>query len=97
MREHSPGDAGRGGPEEAIRELLINAVLHRAYDVGNMPTLFYWYSDHVEILNPGGLFGTLTADKFGKRTSYRNEVLAEAMKGFGYVLVCRRTLAVVPL
>jgi ATP-dependent DNA helicase RecG len=93
----APGEEVPDYPEEAIRELLINAVLHRAYDVGNMPTLFYWYSDHVEILNPGGLFGELTADKFGKRTSYRNEVLAEAMKGFGYVLVCRRTLAVVPL
>jgi ATP-dependent DNA helicase RecG len=64
---------------------VINAVLHRAYDVGNMPSLFYWYSDHVEILNPGGLFGELTAEKFGARTAYRNEVLAEAMKAFGYV------------
>ena len=72
-------------PEEAIRELLINVVLHRAYDVGNMPSLFYWYSDHVEILNPGGLFGTLLPERFGFETSYRNEVLAEAMKGFGYV------------
>jgi ATP-dependent DNA helicase RecG len=72
-------------PEEALRELVINAVLHRAYDVGNMPSLFYWYSDRVEIRNPGGLFGDLTADKFGLDTSYRNEVLAEAMRGFGYV------------
>ena len=72
-------------PKEAIRELVINAVLHRAYDVGNMPSLFYWYSDHVEILNPGGLFGELTAERFGSRTAYRNEVLAEAMKAFGYV------------
>jgi len=72
-------------PEEAIRELVINAVLHRAYDVGSMPTLFYWYSDHVEILNPGGLFGEVTAEKFGTKTAYRNEVLAEALKAFGYV------------
>ena len=72
-------------PEEALRELVINAVLHRAYDAWNMPSLFYWYPDHVEILNPGGLFGDLTPEKFGARTSYRNEVLAEAMKGFGYV------------
>ncbi len=72
-------------PEEAIRELVINAVLHRAYDVGNRPSLFYFYSDHVEILNPGGLFGGLTPELFGFETAYRNEVLAEAMKAFGYV------------
>ena len=72
-------------PEEAIRELVINAILHRAYDVGNVPSLFYWYSDHVEIRNPGGLHGEVTPDKFGTATAYRNEVLAEAMKAFGYV------------
>ncbi len=72
-------------PEEAIRELVINAILHREYDVGNSPIQFYWYSDHVEILNPGGLFGRLTTENFGKKTSYRNEVLAEAMRAFGYV------------
>lgn len=72
-------------PEEAIRELVINAVLHRAYDAQNRPSLFYWYSDHVEILNPGGLFGGLRPDRFGFETAYRNEVLAEAMKAFGYV------------
>ena len=72
-------------PEAAIRELVINAVLHRAYDVGSSPIQFCWYSDHVEILNPGGLFGELTADEFGRKTAYRNEVLAEAMKAFGYV------------
>ena len=72
-------------PEEAIRELVINAILHRSYEVGNSPSLFYWYSDHVEILNPGCLFGDLTADLFGTKTAYRNEVLAEAMKAFGYV------------
>ena len=87
-------------PEEAIRELVINAVLHRAYDVGNAPSLFYWYSDHVEVLNPGGLYGELTADLFGTKTTYRNEVLAEALKAFGYVHkfgsgvpTVRRTLA----
>lgn len=85
---------------EAIRELVINAILHRAYDVGNSPSLFYWYSDHIEVLNPGGLFGDLTADLFGTKTTYRNEVLAEAMKAFGYVHkfgtgvpTVRRTLA----
>ena len=72
-------------PEEAIRELLINSILHRAYDVGSSPIQFCWYPDHVEILSPGGLFGMLTAENFGTKTAYRNEVLAEAMKAFGYV------------
>ena len=87
-------------PEEALRELLINVILHRAYDAQNTPNLFYWYSDHIEFRNPGELYGRVKPATFGFETAYRNEVLAEAMKGFGYVHkfgtgipTVRRTLA----
>lgn len=71
-------------PEWALRELLMNAVMHRNYD-SNSPIRFYVFSDHVEIQNPGGLYGEATPDNFPTRNSYRNPVIAEAMKSLGFV------------
>jgi ATP-dependent DNA helicase RecG len=71
-------------PEAAVRELILNAVLHRDY-LSNTPARFYWFSDRIEIQNPGGLFGEVTIKSLTGRTSYRNPVIAEAMKTLGYI------------
>ena len=71
-------------PEWALRELLMNAVMHRNYE-SNTPVRFYVFSDHIEILNPGGLYGEATVSNFPTRNSYRNPVIAEAMKSLGFV------------
>ena len=71
-------------PEVAVRELLFNAVLHRDY-AQSAPIRFYWYADRVEILSPGGLYGGVTPETLTRRSGYRNPVIAEAMKGLGYV------------
>ncbi len=71
-------------PEWALRELLMNAVMHRNYD-SNAPIRFYVFSEHIEILSPGGLYGEATRENFPTRNSYRNPVIAEAMKSLGYV------------
>jgi ATP-dependent DNA helicase RecG len=71
-------------PEQAIRELLMNALMHRNYD-SNSPVRFYWFSDHIEIQSPGGLYGEATPENFPNLNSYRNPVIAEAMKTLGYV------------
>ncbi len=71
-------------PEWALRELLMNAVMHRNYD-SNSPIRFYAFIDHIEILNPGGLYGEATRENFPTRNSYRNPVIAEAMKSLGFV------------
>lgn len=71
-------------PEVAFRELMNNAVLHRDYS-SNTPIRFYWFSDRIEIQSPGALFGEVTADNFRRTNSYRNPVIAEAMKSLGYV------------
>lgn len=71
-------------PEWALRELLMNAVMHRNYD-SNTPIRFYVFSDHIEILSPGGLYGEVTSENFPNRNSYRNPVIAEAMKSLGFV------------
>ena len=70
-------------PKAAIRELLLNAVMHRLYE-STAPVRLNWFTDRLEIQNPGGLYGIAPAD-FPHRTGYRNPVIAEAMATLGYV------------
>ncbi|MBI5155537.1 putative DNA binding domain-containing protein [Candidatus Poribacteria bacterium] len=74
-------------PLAALQQLVRNAVLHRTYEASNAPVRVSWYSDRIEILNPGGPFGIVTAQNFGQPgvTDYRNAHLAEVMKNLGYV------------
>ena len=71
-------------PEWALRELFHNAVMHRDY-ASTSPIRFYWFADRIEIQNPGGLYGTVTRETLTRRNSYRNPVIAEALKGMNYV------------
>jgi len=72
-------------PVAAIRELALNAVVHRTYDGTNAPVRINWFRDRVEIQNPGGLYGHVTPENYRRVTDYRNPILAEAMKVLGYV------------
>jgi ATP-dependent DNA helicase RecG len=74
-------------PIAALQQLTRNAVMHRQYDGTNAPVRVTWFSDRVEIQNPGGPFGQVTRENFGRAgiTDYRNPHLAEAMKVLGYV------------
>jgi ATP-dependent DNA helicase RecG len=71
----------------ALRQLAYNAILHRTYEGTNAPVRVTWFSDRVEILNPGGPFGQVTRQNWGQPgvTDYRNPHVAEAMKNLGYV------------
>ncbi len=71
-------------PEWALRELLHNALMHRDY-ASTSPVRFHWFEDRIEILNPGGVDGQVTADSLTRRSSYRNPAIAEALKNLGYV------------
>lgn len=71
-------------PPIAIREIVMNAILHRTYE-STAPTRIYWFSDRIEVQNPGSFYGEVSKANFRTRTSYRNPVLAEALKALGYV------------
>jgi ATP-dependent DNA helicase RecG len=73
-------------PLNAIQQLARNAVLHRSYEGTNSPVKIYWFDDHIEIINPGGPYGSVTAQNFGKPgfSDYRNPQLAAALKVLGY-------------
>lgn len=71
-------------PIVAIRELLLNAIMHRSYE-SNAPVRFYWYDDRIEIQNPGGLYGAASPENFPRQTDYRNPVVSEVLASLGYV------------
>lgn len=71
-------------PRLAVRELVMNAVMHRDY-ASTAPLRITWLNDRLEIQSPGGLYGEASAQNFPSQTSYRNPVIAEALKGLGYV------------
>ena len=71
-------------PFKALRELMMNAVMHRDYQ-SNMPTRLYQYDHHIEIMNPGGLYGQARPENFPHVNDYRNGVVAEMMRTLNYV------------
>jgi len=71
-------------PRVAVRELLMNAVMHRDY-ASTAPLRVTWLNDRIEIQSPGGLYGEASPENFPRQTSYRNPVIAEALKALGYV------------
>ena len=72
-------------PEDALRQVVYNAVMHRTYE-SNTPVRVSWFSDCVEVTSPGGPYGEVTVENFGRRgvTSYRNPLVAEVMKNAGF-------------
>jgi ATP-dependent DNA helicase RecG len=74
-------------PRVALQQLIRNAVMHRTYENTNAPARVYWFDDRIEISNPGGPFGTVTRENFGRPgvTDYRNPNLADAMRVMGFV------------
>ncbi len=89
-------------PLAALQQLVRNAVMHRDYEVSAAPIRITWYANRVEISNPGGPYGSVTPENFGRPgiTDYRNPAVAEAMRALGYVqrfgvglAIASRTLA----
>ena len=70
-------------PITAIREAIINALVHRDYSVHTegMPIQIIMYEDRMEIKNPGGIYGRIKVDQLGKmQPDTRNPVLALALE-----------------
>lgn len=70
-------------PLNAVREAILNALVHRDYSfhTEGMPIQLIMYTDRLEIVNPGGLYGRLTVDQLGNvQPDTRNPVLVTAME-----------------
>ena len=70
-------------PIKAIREIFLNALIHRDYSIhtGNEPVRIEMYPDRIEIFNPGGLYGRLSIDELEKtKGDVRNPFMAAALE-----------------
>jgi ATP-dependent DNA helicase RecG len=86
-RDDGPTDVKRPlYPISALRELTINALMHRDYWGGNAPVRVSIFKDRIEISNPGGPYGAVRRETFGRGgvTAYRNPVVADALKTLGF-------------
>ncbi|MDO9096819.1 MAG: ATP-binding protein [Candidatus Methanoperedens sp.] len=64
-------------PTEALREAVVNAIMHRDYSMRGTSLMVEIFDDRVEITNPGGLPKGLTPDSFGSVSIRRNELIAD--------------------
>ena len=88
-------------PENAIREALVNAVIHREYAITGSSVLFEVFSDRIDVTSPGTLPNHMEVEsvRAGSRLRSRNESMAHPMvvarlmerRGRGWPLM-RRTM-----
>ena len=66
-------------PGEAIREAMLNALIHRDYShfTEGTPIQIDFFTDRMEIHSPGGLYGRMTVEDLGTaKPDLRNPTLA---------------------
>ena len=88
-------------PESALREALVNAVIHREYAITGSSVLLEVFDDRIDVTSPGTLPNHMAVEsvRAGSRPRSRNESMAHAMvvaklmerRGRGWPLM-RRTM-----
>ncbi len=64
-------------PQEAWREAIANAIIHRDYRFGGTSIQVRVFPDRVEVISPGRLPKGVTPKNIGDMSSRRNEVIAD--------------------
>jgi ATP-dependent DNA helicase RecG len=73
-------------PIPAIREALVNAIVHRDYSNFGRDIKVGIYDDILNIVSPGGLPNGVTIDEvLSGRSEIRNKVVARVFKELGYI------------
>ena len=73
-------------PEAAFREAIVNALIHRVWDVDSQIRVSM-FDDRIEIVSPGGLPSGITEEEYlsGKLSVLRNRNLANVFYRLGFV------------
>ena len=71
-------------PENAFREAIANAIVHRTWDV-NAQIKVAMFDDRIEFLSPGKLPNIVTVENIRTTRYSRNPVIARVLADFGWV------------
>jgi ATP-dependent DNA helicase RecG len=72
-------------PFEAVRELLVNAVAHRDYNLQGDNIHLNIFSNRLEISSPGTLPGPVTLKNLLDARFARNAIISQVLSDLGYV------------
>ncbi len=70
-------------PVEAIREVVVNAVVHASYAERSTPIRVGFYDDRVQVESPGLLLPGMTIDSMRRASRLRNPSLARIFREAG--------------
>lgn len=68
-------------PPEALKEIIVNAVIHRDYNVSD-DVLVSIFDNRVEVRSPGGLPGHMTLDLLFTERASRNTKILRLLNGY---------------
>jgi len=73
-------------PAEVIREIIVNAIIHRDYLLLGTDIELSIYSDRIEVVSPGRLYNGITINRMrvGCRAS-RNQLIRDTMSDYKYM------------
>lgn len=72
-------------PEVAVREAVVNAVVHREYMMDDSSIFVKVFDDRIEIESPGLPLGLDVHDVMSGRSKIRNQALASVFKAMGLI------------
>jgi len=72
-------------PQEVLREVLANAVIHRDYQITGTYTQVKVFDNRIEVTNPGTLPPGINIDNLVDSQFSRNEVIANSMRDLEYM------------
>lgn len=73
-------------PDKVLRELLVNACVHRDYAIHGSRIRVFMFDDRLEFISPGRLPNTVSIDKLRLGVSYaRNPVILKFMENLRYI------------
>jgi len=72
-------------PVEAIREVVINALVHASYSERGTPIRVGFYDDRIVVESPGGLVSGLTVETMRGVSRLRNPSLARIFRDAGLI------------
>jgi len=72
-------------PMKALREAIINAVMHRDWFIEGANVFVEIYTDRIEVVSPGGLPKGMTLADLGTKSVRRNALIADLLHRIGFI------------